>query len=136
MDTHDVETISITRFRIGEYTLDWTQSPQGAPCFLRANHPRAETRSRWVGNFSVPSGWTDGSDPKGAAAWTRAGFTGHTAVCLNCAKLVVGDLASAMDDYERRRQADNRCSKRPHRRGNAGAAAMNLLTGQSPARWA
>ena len=108
MDIHVVEQITITRFRIGTYTLDWTQAAQGAPCFLRSNHPGAEKRSRWVGNFSVPPGWTDGNDPKGTAAWARAaGFDGHTAICLNCAKLVVGDLATTMDDYERRLEAGN-----------------------------
>ena len=108
MAIHDIETISITRFRIGSYTLDWTQSAKGSPCFLRSNHPGAENRSRWVGNFRVPPGWIDGSDPMGTAAWARvAGFTGNTAVCLNCAKRIVQDLATAMDDYDRRQETAN-----------------------------
>ena len=108
MAIHDIETISITRFRIAVYSLDWTQAAKGAPCFLRSNHPGAENRSRWVGNFSVPAGRIDGNDPKGTAAWARAaGFDSHTAVCLNCPKRIVQDLATAMNDYERRLEAGN-----------------------------
>ena len=108
MAIHDIETISITRFRIGAYTLDWTQSAKGSPCFLRSNRPGAESRSRWVGHFTVPSDWIDGSDPKATAGWARAaGLASHASVCLNCAKRLVQDLATAMDNYDRRQETAN-----------------------------
>ena len=108
MSIHEIETISITRFRIGEHTLDWTQAAKGSPCFLRSNHPGAESRSRWVGHFTIPAGWIDGSDPKATAVWARvAGFETNTAVCLNCAKRLVQDLATAMNDYDRRQETAN-----------------------------